>query len=131
MLHKQGKIFKKFKNSEHIFKAVGLIKSTTFKKILLYNIVKNYLVSRSSTLSSHYFKNQSKLIQAADKENKDIFAWRIKIKVSWITFVFWLPLSPTRLFFVLWEFFSRCEIFFMPWIFFLATNVIISLSMFW
>ena len=70
----QGQIFKKFKNSEGYAENVGLSRSTIYFKTGLYKFLKKYSALKNSSLSSHYFRNNFKIIKTVCKSNEELFA---------------------------------------------------------
>ena len=70
----QGQILKKFKNSEGYAENVGLSRSTIYFKTGLYKFLKKYSALKNSSLSSHYFRNNFKIIKTVCKSNEELFA---------------------------------------------------------
>ena len=63
LVAKQGHILKKYKDSEQIFEAVDLSKSTVYFKINLCKFIDKYHVLGRVELLSHYFKNTFRIIK--------------------------------------------------------------------
>ena len=66
----QGQMLEKFKDSEGIVENVGISRSTIYFKIGLYKFLKKYPALKTSSLSSHYFRNNFKMIKTVCKCNK-------------------------------------------------------------
>ena len=79
---KQGHTLKKFKDSEQLFGEVGLSKLTVYFKKNLYKLTSNRPVLGRSTLSSHFLKNNFRLIKSICRENfiYKYFTYKFKCK---------------------------------------------------
>ena len=72
---KQGQIFKKFKDTEATVENVGKNRSTVHFNTGLYKFLQKYTALKSSTQSSHYFKNNFKVIKTVFKNNMQLFSY--------------------------------------------------------
>ena len=70
---KKSKKKKKFKQSDEIFRRVGLSWSNIYFKIRLHKILVKFPLLKKSTLTSNYFKSNFKLIKKVSKANVNIF----------------------------------------------------------
>ena len=70
---KQGRIFKQFKDCQQHFEVVVLNKSTVYFKMNLYKFISRYPVLGRPTLSSHYSKNNFRLINSICKDDTNLF----------------------------------------------------------
>ena len=69
----QGQVLKNFKDTKEFVENVGLSQSTIYFKIGLYKFLKKYLALKNSSLSSHYFRNNFRMIKTVCKSNKELF----------------------------------------------------------
>ena len=67
-------MLKWFKDKEGIVENVGLSRSTVYFKIGLYKFLKMLQALKNSSLSSHYFRNNFKLIKTVCKSNGELFS---------------------------------------------------------
>ena len=67
---KQGKLLKKFRDDEEFFDRVGLSRSNIYS---LYKFIRKFPLSKNSTLTSSYFKNNFRAIKKDCKANLNIF----------------------------------------------------------
>ena len=97
---KQGQMLKKFRNTEYFIKNIGLSRLSIYFKIWLYKVLKKFPALKKSTLSSHYGRNNLKLIKNVCKSNANLFSYTkncITVKVILrITIV--LVFFPTKIF---------------------------------
>ena len=70
---KQGKMLKRFKDSDEFFDGIGLSRSNIYFKIRLYKFLCKFPALRNSTLKPSYFKNNFKIIKNVCMANADIF----------------------------------------------------------
>ena len=69
----QGQVLKNFKDTKEFVENVGLSQSTIYFKIGLYKFLKKYPALKNSSLSSHYFRNNFRMIKTVCKSNKELF----------------------------------------------------------
>ena len=69
----QGQVLKNFKDTKEFVENVGLSQSTIYFKIGLYKFLKKYPSLKNSSLSSHYFRNNFRMIKTVCKSNKELF----------------------------------------------------------
>ena len=70
----QGQMLKKIKDTEGFVKNSQHSRSTIYFKIELYKLLKKYPTFKNSSQSSHYFRNNFKMIKTVCKSNKELFA---------------------------------------------------------
>lgn len=99
LVGKQGRILKTLNDPEQHFKGVALSKSTVYFKTNLYKFVSKCFVLRRSTMLSHYFHNNFRLIQAVCRQILSC----VKNSDDAFEYYCFLTFSPHR------EFFSCCE----------------------
>ena len=70
----QVQMLKNSKDMGDFVANVGLSRSTVYFKIGIYKFLKIFLpVLKTSTLSSHYFKNNFKMMKSVCKSNAELF----------------------------------------------------------
>ena len=67
-------MLKMFKDTEGFVGNVGLSRPPIFFKIGFYKFLKKYQALKNSSLSSHYFRNNFKMIKTVCKSNEELFA---------------------------------------------------------
>ena len=67
-------MLKKIKDTEGFVKYSQHSRSTIYFKIELYKFLKKYPTFKNSSQSSHYFRNNFKMIKTVRKSNKKLFA---------------------------------------------------------
>ena len=69
----QAQMLKKFKGSKVLVKKIGDGRWTIYFKIGLYRFLKKYLALKSSSLLSHWLRNDFKMIKTVCKSNEELF----------------------------------------------------------
>ena len=69
----QGEMLKKFKDSKGFVENVEIRRSTIYFKSGLYKFSKEYLALKNSSLSSHFFGNNFKMIKTVCKSKEELF----------------------------------------------------------
>ena len=69
----QGQMLKKFKDNKGFVENTGISRSTIYFKTGLYKFLKKYPALKNSSLSSHYFRNNFKIIKTVCKSNEELF----------------------------------------------------------
>ena len=67
-------MLKKFKNKEGVIEIVGLSRSTVCFKIGFYKCWKKFPALKNSNSSSHFLRNNFKLIKTVHKSNEEPFS---------------------------------------------------------
>ena len=67
-------MLKKFNEKEGFIENVGLGRSTVYFKIGLYKCLKKFPALKNSSLSSHCFRNNFKLIKTVCKSNEKLLS---------------------------------------------------------
>ena len=67
-------MLRKFKDTEGFVENVGLSRWAIYLKAGLYKFFKKYAGSKNSNPSSHYFRNNSKMIKTVPESNEELFA---------------------------------------------------------
>ena len=70
---KQGQMLKTFKEKERLIENIELSKSTVHFKIGLCKRLRKFPALKNSSLSSHYFRNNFKLIKIVCNSNEELF----------------------------------------------------------
>ena len=70
----QEQILKNFKEKERFIENAGLSRSTVCFKIWLGKYLKKFPALKNSNLSSHFFRDNFKLIKTICKSNEEIFS---------------------------------------------------------
>ena len=70
---KQGQMLKTFKEKERLIENVELSRSTVHFKIGLHKRLRKFPALKNSSLSSHYFRNNFKLIKIVCNSNEKLF----------------------------------------------------------
>ena len=123
-------MLKRFRNTEGFVENVELSWSTIYFKIVLYKFWKKCPALKNATLSSHYFRNNFRIIKRVYKSNKKLFTKKknrtngfiviwlwlcngfiIFLVLSWDFFFLHVTSFALRLFLFSWDFFFFRETF--------------------
>ena len=70
---KQRQMLKTFKEKERLIENVELSRSTVHFKIGVHKCLREFPALKNSSLSSHYFRNNFKLIKIVCNSNEELF----------------------------------------------------------